>query len=174
MSWILTHSGKHFDLIDPQPDMVDALDIAHGLAFICRFNGQCDYFYSVAQHSVLVSQIVPPEVALEALLHDAAEAYIGDVTRPLKLLLPDYRAIEQRVEWAIRAAFDLPSKQSPAVKQADLTLLATERRDLMPSDATEWAVTNGIRPLNKSIHALHPNHAETIFLKRLVGICSVK
>lgn len=174
MSWILTHSGKHFDLIDPQPDMVDALDIAHALSFACRYAGHCDYFYSVAQHSVLVSEIVPPELALEGLLHDAAEAYIGDVTRPLKLLLPDYRAIEHRVDQAIRAAFDLPGLPSREVKEADCILLATERRDLMPKDATEWPVLNGIKPLNKGIHALNPGHAKSIFLERLVQICSIR
>jgi len=170
MSWILTHSGKHFDLSDPQPDMVDVLDIAHGLSFCCRFAGQCSWFYSVAQHSVAVSELVAPELGLEGLLHDAAEAYIGDITRPLKLLLPDFRAIERRVDAAIRAAFDLPSSHSPEVARADQILLATERRDLMPEDPTDWPILNGIRPLENRIHACNQNLAKTKFLERLVRV----
>lgn len=168
MSWILTHAGKHFDLTDPQPEMVDALDIAHGLANCCRFAGQSNWFYSVAQHSVLVSEIVPHEFALEALLHDAAEAYIGDITKPLKRLLPDYRAIERRVDAAIRAAFDLPDHHSREVGEADLILLATERRDLMIEDDREWDCLAGIQPLAKHIRARNQNHAKAMFLERLI------
>lgn len=112
MTWLLTYSGREFDLIDPQPDMIDLIDIAHGLANECRFSGQCRFYYSVAQHSVLVSQNVPPEFAFEALMHDASEAYLKDIPRPLKQLLPDYRAIEQRVEAVIRYRFGLPDAQS--------------------------------------------------------------
>ena len=105
MTWILTNSGKHFDFADPQPDQIDILDIAQGLANECRYAGQCRVFYSVAQHSFLASQIVNPRLALEALLHDAAEAYCKDIPRPLKYMLPEYQAIEARVESAIRERF---------------------------------------------------------------------
>lgn len=170
MSWILTHTGRHFDLVDPQPDMINVLDIAHGLSNCCRFAGHSSHFYSVAQHSVLASRIVPAGYELEALLHDASEAYLGDVTRPLKLLLPDYRAIEQRVEAAIRAAFGLPSRQSDTVTHADRVMLATERRDLMPQDADEWAVLHGITAMDKRIHAVNNNHAKSQFTTRLLEI----
>lgn len=170
MSWILTHSGKHFDLIDPQPDMIDLLDIAHALANCCRYAGHSRAYYSVAQHSVLASQIVPTDFALEALLHDASEAYIGDVTRPLKHLLPDYRAIEQKIEAAIRSAFGLPENQSDEVTFADRVMLATERRDLMPADDTEWPVLYGVKPLDKSIRAVHNNQAKSLFMHRLLEV----
>lgn len=170
MTWILTASGAHFDLADPQPDMINVLDIAQGLANECRYAGQCRWFYSVAQHSTLASRIVAPELALEALLHDAAEAYIKDIPRPLKLLLPDYRAIEQRVDAVIRHTFALPERMSTAVKVADLTLLATERRDLMIPDDTEWEVTRNFIPLDKRIRAQPPRVAESHFVRRLLEI----
>lgn len=170
MTWLLTRSGKHFDLVDPQPDMIDLVDIASGLGNECRYAGQCRYFYSVAQHSVITSQIVAPEHALEALLHDAAEAYLKDIPRPLKQLLPDYRAIEARVDAAIRQKFGLPAEQSQAVKDADLVLLATERRDLMPQDPTDWPVIAGIRPLDTRIHAVQNYRATSLFNQRLIEI----
>lgn len=170
MSWILTSTGKHFDLIDPQPEMINILDIAHGLSNCCRFAGHSRYFYSVAQHSTLASQIVPEGFELEALLHDASEAYLGDVTRPLKQLLPNYRAIEKKVEAAIRAAFGLPSIQSDAVGHADRVMLATERRDLMPDDASEWPSLHAITPMDKRIRAVNNFHARAMFTNRLLEI----
>lgn len=164
MTWILTRSGKHFDFVDPQPDQIDILDIAWGLSKECRFAGQCYGFYSVAQHSVLVSNIVPAELALEALLHDAAEAYCKDIPMPLKALLPDYKRIEQRVDRAIRATFGLPMECSPEVKRADLILLATERRDLMPPDPEPWAILQGITPLEAPIQPLRTMTALDRFL----------
>lgn len=170
MTWILTNSGKRFDLIDPQPDMIDLCDIAHALANECRFAGHSRYFYSVAQHSVLASRIVPAEHAFEALLHDATEAYLKDIPRPLKHLLPDYRAIEQRVNSAIRARFGLPATQSAPVSDADITLLATERRDLMPNDDGEWSDLRGITPLDQRIRAVYNTHAKAMFLERAMEV----
>lgn len=170
MTWLLTASGRHFDLVDPQPDMINIFDIAQGLANECRYAGQCRFFYSVAQHSTLASQIVGPEFAMEALLHDASEAYLKDIPRPLKQLLPDYRAIEHRVEAAIRAAFGLPTSQSYEVSEADRVLLATERRDLMPEDDTEWPILNGVTALDRKIRALPSRIAEATFIRRLLEV----
>lgn len=170
MTWILTNSGKHFDFADPQPDQIDILDIAQGLANECRYAGQCRVFYSVAQHSFLASQIVNPHLALEALLHDAAEAYCKDIPRPLKYMLPDYQAIEERVESAIRERFKLPAQMSPEVKSADLILLATERRDLMPADDTPWPILEGIIPLERKIAAAHASRSQALFIKRWVEL----
>ena len=170
MTWILTNSGKHFDFADPQPDQIDILDIAQGLANECRYAGQCRVFYSVAQHSFLASQIVNPRLAIEALLHDAAEAYCKDIPRPLKYMLPDYQAIEERVESAIRERFKLPAQMSPEVKRADLILLATERRDLMPADDTPWPILEGILPLERKIAAAHASRSQALFIKRWVEL----
>ena len=170
MTWLLTASGTHFDLVDPQPDMINVFDIAQGLANECRYTGQCRWFYSVAQHATLASQIVPDELTLEALLHDAAEAYIKDIPRPLKLLLPDYREIERRVDAVIRDRFRLPTSMSDAVKHAVIVMLATERRDLMAEDDTEWEILRGVTPLDKRIRYIPSRVAEAHFLRRLLEI----
>lgn len=170
MTWMQTFSGRQLDLVDPQPDMIDLIDIASGLANECRYAGQCRFFYSVAQHSVLASQIVAPEHAFEALLHDATEAYIKDIPRPVKLLLPDYRALEHKLDAVIRTRFGLPTQKSQAVADADLILLATERRDLMSRCSVEWASIQGITPLGKQIHAVHSGHAKSLFMQRALEI----
>lgn len=169
---ILTASGNYFNFLMPAKNAVLVTDIAHALARVCRFNGHTREFYSVAQHSVLVSEIVAPEFALVGLFHDATEAYIGDVTRPLKNLLPDYRAIEARLQADIFKKLGLPEHIPAEVKTADLILLATEQRDLMPEHNDEWAILKGIDLLPDSIVPWSSEEAEEYFLDRyreLVG-----
>ena len=93
--WIQTVSGKKFPLLTPDTEAIDIQDIAHALSMICRFNGHCISFYSVAEHSVHVSRLVAPNLALWGLLHDAAEAYLGDVPTPLKGHLGGFRDREK-------------------------------------------------------------------------------
>lgn len=139
MTWMQTYSGGKFDLANPRPEDVSILDIAHHLSLICRFTGAVREFDSVAQHSVVVSNLVPVEHALTGLLHDAAEAYVTDLHRPLKKMLPDYQAIEDRV-WreAIAPRFGLPPTLPAAVKYADNVSLMWERRDLLTSPPESW------------------------------------
>jgi len=147
MIYIQTYTGFHFDLQDPKPDTISIIDIAQALSHINRFTGHTIMPYSVAQHSLHASYIVPPEFALEALMHDAHEAYTGDVSAPLKSLLPDYRALEKRIESAVRHKFGLPAQMSPEVKRADMIMLATERALLLGDDGADWPCLQGVEPL---------------------------
>lgn len=147
-NWVQTRSGFAFDLRDPQPDMVRIDDIAWALAGINRFAAQSEY-YSVAQHSVHVSRIVPPEHAFVGLMHDAAEAYVGDVSQPLKRMLGHaFTEVEDRVWRAICARFNMNPVLPEVVKKADYLACMTERRDLFASHLP-WP--GEIEPLKEEI-----------------------
>lgn len=172
MTYISTYLGNRFYLLNPRIDDVVIEDIAHGLAYQCRFNGQTRTFYSVAQHSIIVAELVPAEQRLAALLHDAAEAYLGDMVKPLKLLLPEFSSIEFQVSSIIATKFGLPGFDFPEIKRADLIALATEKRDLMPYSTESWESLRGINPLSQIIEPMSPEEAKSVFLaafKRLSG-----
>ena len=122
-----TFTARTIDLKNPDPDQIDIMDIAHGLSHVCRFAGQAKFFYSVAQHSVHVAEMCLDQHALVGLLHDATEAYLGDVPSPVKHLCPDYKRLEKKLWGAIAEKFDLPKTIPKAVKDVDLRMLATER-----------------------------------------------
>lgn len=163
---ILTNSGLYFNLHQPEPSMVSIHDIASGLSNACRFAGQCNGFYSVAEHSVYVSQVLPPHLQLYGLLHDAAEAYVGDVTAPLKSLLMNYKLIEERVQKAILERFGLRDFPRSEIKEADLRMLATEQAQLMPPHDDEWELIAGIQPYDIKIQCIQPIEAFGFFMRR--------
>ncbi|WP_226019966.1 HD family hydrolase [Serratia symbiotica] len=171
MSYIQTLSGKKFNYLNATVDDIEIEDIATALSHLCRFCGHLPEFYSVAQHSVLCSQLVPPMFAFEALMHDAAEAYCQDIPAPLKALLPDYRQIEAFVDELIRFKFNLPITPSPDVKYADLKMLATERRDLDISDDDPWPMLEDITPSDEIlVSPVNPNQARSMFMQRFLQL----
>jgi 5'-deoxynucleotidase YfbR-like HD superfamily hydrolase len=144
-AWIQTFNGHEVDLLNPRVEDVDAIDIAHSLSLTNRFTGHTTEAYSVAQHSVvgsILSEVIYPQVKWlpqEFLFHDAAEAYVGDVSSPLKSLLPGYREIEDKHRKVIEIAFAV-SLGSQWEKLVDLRMLITEREYFMPETLTQWSV----------------------------------
>lgn len=133
-AWIQTASGGKFHILDPRPEEIDIEDIAHSLGKLCRFTGHCRKLYSVAEHCVHCSYLVSPENALCALLHDASEAYLADMNRPLKHFTPagdSYRQVEKIVSDAIYKKFGLSLEEPEEIKAADNTMLYFEKDELM-------------------------------------------
>jgi hypothetical protein len=151
--------------LNPSADSVCIEDIAHALALKCRYTGHCTQFYSVAQHAVHVSEIVPT-AALWGLMHDAAEAYLPDVAAPIKPRLTGFQAIEGRVLGVIAVWAGLSFPVPPEVHEADLLLLRTEHRDLMVPPPREWEVDKHYQPLSFRIDPQPPEVAERMFLDR--------
>lgn len=151
-SHIETISGRFVDVMNPTPHEIEADDIAHGLALTCRYGGQIKSFYSVAEHSVLVHDLlgwmgVDSDLRLAGLLHDAAEAYLGDVVAPLKWALRQaegenaYDAMSDRLDESVAAQFGLLTERfhSPLVKQADLWALKIEAERLTTTAGAGWS-----------------------------------
>lgn len=166
-SWINTVSGKRFDILNPKEDQIDISDIAKSLSHINRYSGQTKFFYSVAEHSFLVSHVVDQDgiLPLMGLLHDSAEAYLGDVTSPLKALLPRYRDIENKVLSVILSKFNLPNELPSEVIDADRRILATEAQSLFDTNE-EWKIPFEVYE-DVPIRGWSPGIAELAFMDRL-------
>jgi hypothetical protein len=160
--WIQTATGRPFWPIDPRPADIDIEDIAHALSMLCRFGGHCLRFYSVAEHSVLLSRHVAPEHKLWALLHDASEAYLVDVPRPLKPFLRGYREAEDKIMRAVCERYRLPPEMPEAVKAADTSLLMDEAAQNMSRPHIEWELKAS--PLGVTLEYLEPSEAREAFL----------
>lgn len=188
--WMLTATGRRFYPAAPAAADVDILDIAHGLSLLCRFGGHIRTFYSVAEHSVRVAAALGAAghdagVMFGGLMHDAAEAYLGDVIWPVKQLLPDYRALERGVEAAIAARFGLTGVAAGEIKRFDLRMLSTEKRDLTCAaaagaghDASKEAAAHDERwhsddfaPLPDRIEPWSPVFARAAFLTLFDDLC---
>jgi hypothetical protein len=167
--WMQTYTGKVFWPLDPRADEVDIEDIAHSLSLQCRFAGHSLWHYSVAQHSVLVAQSLQvkeyvPAVVVWGLLHDAPEAYVVDLPRPVKNVVQGYREAENRVMEVIAEHFGLSLPIPDAVHLADNEALATEKRDVMVPCKREWAPLPKPWLINR-IAAWQPREAERAFLE---------
>lgn len=179
--WMQTFTGRKFYPLTPAPEDVDPVDIAHALSLLCRYGGHVDRFYSVAEHCVLMSQWIEDtgapgdpqrarRLALWALLHDATEAYVVDVPRPLKRNLAGYKEIEEGVMIAIALRFGLSGVVMPAeVHDADNRILLTERNALMAATHERWAQED-LGPLPVEIHAWRPEIAEREYADRLAEL----
>lgn len=134
---VRTLSGLYVDVTAPTADMFSIEDIAHGLAFQCRFAGQLREFYTVAQHSINVCRLAPPALKLPALMHDAAEFILCDLAAPIKRNLPEYKILETGIMEVLAAKFGFSWPLDPIIKELDTQLLKTEYRNLVtgPRDA---------------------------------------
>lgn len=168
-SWMQTYTGKAFRPMDPRPDDVCIEDIAHALSMQCRYNGHVKRFASVAEHCVLVSRHVPARDALWGLLHDATEAYVGDMVRPLKIHMPAFREAEDRVMEAIAEKFGLNPQMPASVHEADSRILLDERAALLGEPPRQWAV-DGLAPLGCTVHGWSPAEAEQAYLRRFAEL----
>ena len=167
-SWIETYTGKRFPLLHPEPSLVCIEDIAHALANQGRWTGHTKHFYSVAEHSIQVSRLCDPVDALWGLLHDASEAYLSDLSRPVKHgteIGPEYLKLERKLMEAICFHFDLIFDMPSSVKQADNQMLIVEHDQLMSNAdlAKEWADKKTIKTPPKLACWL-PARAEQMFL----------
>jgi uncharacterized protein len=170
--YLQTVSGRWVNPFDPDPAQLDPGDIARALANQCRFGGHSRAFYSVAQHSVIVSRLVEErggdvEDAFAALMHDATAAYLGDMPHPLKHRSPlgaAFKEAEAHLEQAIRDRFDI-KPDVPEIKRADRALLATERR-AFSAETWHWPELDGAEPLDLELSAWSPDRAAEEFAKR--------
>ncbi len=167
-NWIQTFTGKRFYPLAPLPEDICIEDIAHSLSNKCRFTGHVTEYYSVAQHSVLVSRAVPQEDRLWGLMHDASEAYLADLAKPTKVL-PEFKffvEIEDRIQLVVCEKFGLSPIQPPSTHLADKRALMAEKRDLMIHiPESEWQIQHpGVIPLEEKIVSMLPQEAEQFFL----------
>jgi 5'-deoxynucleotidase YfbR-like HD superfamily hydrolase len=187
-AWQRMLSGRRLDLLDPSPLDVEIEDIAHGLARVARWNGQTTgaHIFSVAQHSLLVEDIVrrldpgaPRETLLAALLHDAAEYVIGDIISPFKAVIGDeYRAVESRLMAAVRLRFGLPREaaagEAKLVKRADATaafLEATRLAGFSLAEARKFFGRPDGAPPDADLTPWPAGLAERRFIERFQTLC---
>jgi hypothetical protein len=165
--WIQTFTGHRVNVFDPDPQTIRLVDISRGLSNTCRFAGQIPQHYSVGQHSLIMSLMVPPDCALEALMHDAAEAYLGDVPKPVKEGLPDYRRVSEILEAAIALKFGLVYPWPDAVHVADRRMVLTEAA-MLGRDTSGWGVDG--EPYGIEIGIMKPDAVNDAFMARAMDL----
>jgi len=171
--WMQTYGGQRFWPLDPRADEVDIWDIAHSLSMQCRYAGHCLQFYSVAEHCVHIARWLDArghdrQTCLWGLLHDAGEAYVLDMVRPLKRSLPQFEAIERRVMSAVTGHFRLPLGVPEIVKECDNRILVDEKmQNMRPGLA--WS-TDGLEPLDVTLRFWSPDRAKVEFFDTFLGL----
>jgi hypothetical protein len=166
-NWMQTYTGRQFWPLDPRPDDIDIIDIAAALSKLCRFGGHCRKFYSVAEHCVHIAGQAPHPLRFQALMHDAAEAYLVDVPRPIKHCLTEYLEIERRIEICIFQKFKIPYPIANEVKHLDNRMLLTECNKNMGLPPAPWGFPQGageVEPLDIDLQFWPPERAEHQFL----------
>lgn len=166
-AWIQTWTGRVMHPVEPDPSEIEIDDIANALARQCRYGGHCLRFYSVAEHCVLLADYAAPEHAFCALMHDASEAYLIDIPRPLKPALVGYHAIEDRLMMMIAAKFDFRWPPAPEVKRLDAAIVTDERHQNMESNGIAdrlWGAT--LPALGVTLQFWTPEIAAIEFLTR--------
>lgn len=175
--WIQTFTGRRFWPLNPKPEHVFIEDIAHQISQKVRYTGACEWLYSVGQHSILMAREAPQHMKLRALMHDASEAYLPDVARPIKDDLPGFREIENRVLNAIFRRFDIPNDPGGIVKTLDNRILVDEKMQVMKDTGLNWVQILGCEPLGVAIKRWEPEYTERLFLKmfyELKGDCGLQ
>jgi len=175
-NWMQTFTGRQFWPLDPRPEEICIEDIAHSLSMYCRFGGHCKEFYPVGEHSLFVMRLVPEKDKLQALLHDAPEAYLGDVINPLKRMLPEYQRAEHAVWLAVCERFDISPCLSEAVRYADRIAVMTERRDICSPPPASWGPGfEDVPPAVAHVRAgVMPYRIEDDFLVAFAGLTKNK
>lgn len=158
---INTQSGRRVDLLDPQPDQIDIGDVARGLAFNSHYGGHTPYFFSIAEHSILVSKLMGG--SMQGLLHDSAESYLSDISRPLKKHLPRYNEIEKRLKAVILKRFGV--EDNDVYKLFDNMALSIEWDVFFPNDLNPFKKEIGFRYFPLEIHYYSPEIARVKFLE---------
>lgn len=167
--WMQAYPARRFWPLDPRAGEVSIESIAHSLAMQCRYGGHCLRFYSVAEHCVLLARWVEPRWALWALLHDASEAYLVDVPRPVKAGLEGYKRIEAVVMDAVVKRFNLlPFRIPIAVHEADMRITTDEHQQNM-APGLVWG-TDELEPLGVKLQFWSPDEAERQFLAEFEAI----
>lgn len=165
--FIQTYTGKKFYLVNPTEDMICIEDIAHALSMQCRFAGHINKFYSVAEHSEYVSELVHPENRMAALLHDASEAYIADIASPFKPFLSNYKELEDNIMKVVAKKFGFKYPLVANVHEADIAQLKTEAKALL-NNRPDWAYEDRYATPNIKVGVspvgLEPKRAEQLFL----------
>ena len=162
--WVQTYRGKKFWPLDPRAEEIDIIDIAHALSMTCRFGGHSNIFYSVAEHSCHVHDILPPEHKRAGLLHDGSESYISDIVSPAKKFMPEYRSIEDRIQRVISEKYGLTYPYDPAIKDADVAVLVAEQEQIMGKPPEPWLHMPPAADIK--CQGWQPNRAKMEFLYR--------